>query len=185
VLATTGATSSNINGVVRFSTASAGGNDNIAIDNCHIRDVAGALPVNAIYAAGTTGQLNSGISITNNEIYNFWGAGTNPSNGILITSGNTDWTISGNHFYQQASRAGGGTIIHFGIQIDNSTNGNNFQVLNNYIGGGQASAGGTAWTVTGTNQVGFIGISLNIMTSATSLVQGNTVANFNINSTKF
>lgn len=182
--ATTGATSSNINGVVRFSTASAGGNDNISVDNCHIRDVSGSLPVNAIYASGTAGQLNSGVSITNNEIYNFWGAGANPSNGILIASGNTDWTISGNSFYQTASRVGGGTIIHYGIQIDNSTNGNNFVVENNSIGGGAAGAAGTAWTVTGTAQVGFIGISLNIMTSATSLVQGNKVANFDINSTR-
>lgn len=179
-----GASTNTTNGVVRFSTASAGGNDGINIDYCHIRDVSGSLPVNAIYAAGTAGQLNSNVSITNNEIYNFWGAGTNSSNGVLISSGNTDWTISGNSFYQTASRASGGTVIHYGIQIDNSTNGNNFTIQNNYIGGSTAGAGGTAWTITGANQVGFMGISINIMTSATSLVQGNTIANFNINTTR-
>jgi hypothetical protein len=181
-----GATLGATNGVIRFSDGMSTGNDNIAMDNCHIRDRSDAagLPLNGIYATSIAGAITNNVAITNNEIFNFWGAAAVSSSGIFITSGNTDWTISGNSLYQTASRAGGGTVIHYGIQVDNSTNGNNFTIENNYVGGGAALTAGTAWTITGTSQVGFIGISSNIMTSAISMVQGNTVANFNISTSR-
>ncbi|MBL7779084.1 MAG: T9SS type A sorting domain-containing protein [Chitinophagales bacterium] len=181
-----GATLGSTNGVIRFSDGITTGNDNIIIDRCQIRDRSDAagLPLNGIYATSIAGAITNNVSITNNEIFNFWGAAAVSSNGISITSGNADWTIAGNSLYQTGTRAGGGTVIHYGIQIDNSTNGNNFIVENNYIGGTATNAGGTAWTITGTNQVGFIGIFVNAQTSGSSTIQNNTVANFNISTSR-
>lgn len=182
-----GSTIGATNGVFRISTAGAGnGNDDNTISNCQLRDRSNAVgnPLNIIYALGTSGKENSNITISNNEIFNFWATGTS-TNGILIGNYNLSWDITGNSFYQTASRAASATVIHYGIQIDNSSgNGDDFQILNNYIGGTAASAGGTPWTITGTSQVGFIGISVNTTTSSSNLAQGNTVANFNIASSR-
>lgn len=166
--------------VIGTSTV-ATGNDYNSITYNTIRDRSDATgnPVNAIYAAGTLNRANDNITIDNNHIFNYWSAGGSNS-GILISSYNNTWSITNNSFYQTASRAATKTAIDYGIQIDNSTDGNNFNVTNNYIGGGAPLAAGTAWTITGTAQIGFIGISVNIQTSATSLVQNNTVTNFNI-----
>lgn len=178
----------NTNGVIRFSTSATtgSGNDNNTIEFCQIRDLSSVagLPINGIYALGTNGRENNNITISNNEIFNVWSATTQSSSGILIEAGNTQWTISNNSIYQTATRNATATSIHYGILIDNSTNGNDFQVLDNSIGGTSPLAAGTPWNITGTAQVGFMGISINIMTSAASLVQGNTITNFNINSTR-
>src|SRR5436190_7256749 len=92
-------------GVIAFgATAGANGNDNNTIDNCDIRDGAGT-PTNAVYAIGATGTAamnNSGNIISNSNIYNFSAPNNSDATGVLIVGGYTDWTITGNSFFQTA-----------------------------------------------------------------------------------
>lgn len=179
-----GASTNGTNGVFRISTALGGGvgNDNILIDHCNLRDLSNTtgLPVNGIYALGSTGFENNNVTISNNEIFNFWNA-TTSGNGIFVSTGNTAWNISGNSLYQTNTQTGTGAILRYGIQVIN-TSGNNFNISGNYIGGTQANAGGTPWTVNGSVNQSFIGILLSQNTTLNDgIVNNNTIANFNWN----
>ncbi|MEP7171021.1 MAG: hypothetical protein ABI855_16765, partial [Bacteroidota bacterium] len=159
-----GVNTSTVDGVIVLGTSTTGttGNDFNTIDNCDLQDGA-TTPVNMIYAVGTAAKVNDNITISNNNIFNFWSV-SSATNGILVSSNNSDWTISGNSFYQTASRTATTGKTDNAIQISNAS-GNNFIVTNNYIGGSAASAGGTAWTVGGTVANRFIGIQLNVGTT--------------------
>ncbi|MEO6784633.1 MAG: hypothetical protein ABI318_00765, partial [Chthoniobacteraceae bacterium] len=166
-------------GTVFFSTTTgANGNDNNTIDHCDIGDGA-TTPANGIYSlgsAGTTAQNNSGNTVANCNIFNFYAATAVDSAGVRLDGRNTDWTIIGNSFYQTVSRAAVSANVR-AIYVSN-TSGNNFTVTANFIGGSAPGAGGTAWTTTGTgSSYLFAGIRLNVGTVTSSSVQGNTIAN--------
>jgi M6 family metalloprotease-like protein len=169
-----GAETDGSSGIVYFSTASTAGNDNNTVDNCNITN-AGTRPINAISSSGTAGMENNGITISNNKIYNFFNPG-NTSNGIYIPSNSTDFTISGNSFYETASFAPTAGNSYTAINISN-VSGNNFTVSGNYIGGSAASCAGT-FTKTNAQNNGFTGISLNVGTATASNIQGNTIRGF-------
>ncbi|MEO6404478.1 MAG: T9SS type A sorting domain-containing protein [Ferruginibacter sp.] len=179
-----GVNTSTSQGVIWFTTTTGTtGNDNITIDNCDIKDGA-TTPVNSIYSLGTattTAVNNSAVTISNNNIYNYFSA-TADHYGINLNGGNTDWTITGNSFYQTSSRAVTASNTTGGIRISNSTSGNNFNISGNYIGGTAPSCGGSAQTYTGTASVGVIlrGIQLTVGTTTATSIQGNTIQNFNI-----
>ena len=163
--------------VVFVGTTGANGNDNNTIDHCDIREGGGASST-GIYSLGSTGtsaQANSGNTVSNCNVFNFYSTGADAA-GVRLDVGNTDWSITGNSFYQTASRAAAGVNAR-AIYINN-TSGNNFTVTGNFIGGTASNAGGTAWTTTGTTvQSRFVGIHLNVGTTTPSSVQGNTIAN--------
>ena len=97
--------------------------------HCDIRDGA-TTPANGIYSRGSTGttaQYNSGNTVSNCNVFNFYSHGDFGGRSAGWT-GNTDWTISGNSFYQTASRAAVGAFMR-GIYIEGNTaniTGNNF-----------------------------------------------------------
>ena len=166
-------------GVVRFSaTTGANGNDNNTIDHCDIGDGA-STPTNGIYSSGsnsTTAQNNSGNTISNCNIFNFYAATAIDSAGVRLGGGNTGWSLTGNSFYQTASRAAVSANV-LPIYLAN-TFGNNFTVTGNFIGGSAPNAGGTPWTTTGTSAIyRFVGIQLTVGSATASSVQGNTIAN--------
>jgi len=174
-----GVSPSAASGTVLFSTTTgANGNDNNTIDTCDIRDGA-TTPAKAIYAVGSTGttaQNNSGNTVSNCNIFNFYDPTTLVA-GINLDGGNTDWTITGNSFYQTASRAAAANQL-WPIYCNNPSSGNNFTITGNFIGGSAPSAGGAAWTTTGTSAAyQFQGIRLNVGTTTASSVQGNTIRN--------
>ena len=174
-----GVTTSPSSGVVFFSTTTgASGNDNNTIDNCNIGDGA-TTPTNALYSAGSTGtaaQNNSGNTVSNSNIFNFY-ASLAAAMGVKLDPGSTDWTITGNSFYQTATRPAVAQA-HRVIYVNN-TSGNNYTVTNNSIGGSQPNAGGTAWTTSDTTAAyQFLRIHLNVGTTTPSSVQGNTIKNF-------
>ena len=169
-------------GVVVFSTTTgANGNDNNTIDNCNIGPNA-ANPVIGIFSSGSTTTAatnNSSNIISNNNIFDFF-TSTGVATGVLVSGGNTDWTITGNSLYQTASRAFTAATSGFiGISISN-TSGNNFTVNNNFVGGSAVSAGGAAWTQTGAFTHTFIGIRLSVGATTASNVQGNTIKNVSV-----
>jgi len=191
--------SSNISttsGTIAFSTTTGTtGNDNNTIEYCSIYDGATA-PYVGIYSSGTTTSTthyNSNNTISNNKIYNFLNPAGNegitaPSGGnfftgtdygIKIASGNTSWTISNNSLYRINTTAYTNTTFdatHFGIYV--STDGDGFNVSDNYIGGSGANCSGTPWTLNGTTALSnYRGIQMKTGNTAVSTVSGNVVAN--------
>lgn len=173
-----GSTGAN-NGIVRFGLAGSGaGNDRIAIDHCRIRDRSNAVSAvyNGIYALGTFNKDNDNISITHNEIVNMWGVAAN-TNGILVSTYNSFWTIRGNSIYQTATRTSTGASVHTGIQILNTSSGDGFVLDGNYIGGTAPLAAGTPWVQNGAANSRFVGISVSGSTSGSSTIENNTITN--------
>jgi hypothetical protein len=179
-----GSETSTTSGVVFFSTTTGTtGNDGNTITGNNIGPAGTNLPTNGVFSNGSIGtaaQNNSGNTISNNNIFNFFSAAA-ADWGILVSTGNTDWTITGNSLYQTATRTMTTAATDGGIQINN-TSGNNFVVSNNFIGGSTSSAGGTAWTIAGSIANRFRAISLNVGATTASSVQGNTITNFNFTS---
>ncbi len=173
---------STTSGVVLFSTTTGpNGNDNILIDNCNIGPNV-ANPSNGIYSLGTVtlpAQNNSNNTISNNNIFDWHNATASSGNigGVILSSGNTDWSITGNSFYQTASRSYTSGVTVNGIFISNSS-GNNFNVSNNFIGGAAPLCGGSAWTLTGAAILRAMQFTVG-STTATS-IQGNTIQNISL-----
>ena len=171
-----GVNASFTSGTVLFSTTTgANGNDNNTIDHCDISDGA-STPINCICSAGSTGttaQNNSSNTVSNCNVFNFHFGGGNAA-GVSLVSGSTDWTITGSSFYQTAVR----TAVAAEVWAVYVNTGSNMVVTNNFIGGSAPSAGGTAWTTTGTSAAyRFTGIELRVGTTTPSSVQGNTIQN--------
>jgi hypothetical protein len=136
-----GVNTSASSGTVVFSTTTgANGNDNNTLDTCDLGDGA-STPANGLYALGTTtpaAQANSGNAVTNCNVFNFYASVD--AAGVRLEAGNDSWTLSGNSFYQTASRTAVAANVR-AIYINN-TSGNNFTVTGNSIGGTAPSAGG-------------------------------------------
>ncbi|MCF6130412.1 PKD domain-containing protein [Flavobacterium sp. AS60] len=173
---------STTSGVVLFSTTTgANGNDGNTITNCNIGPNI-ASPTNGVYSVGTTTTAatnNSGNTISNNNIFDYFNA-TADCNGVFLGAGNTDWIISGNSFYQTATRTftTSGSVFH-GIQVTNSS-GNNFAVTGNYVGGSQASCAGSPLTIAGNGVIRLL--RLTVGTTTPTSVQGNTIQNISFTS---
>ncbi|MEI6143606.1 MAG: hypothetical protein WCP85_30290, partial [Mariniphaga sp.] len=166
-------------GILFFGTTNGTiGNDGNTIDNNDITNAMDAnRPINAVFSLGTgTGNENSKNTISNNNIYDFLNRGI-ASFGINLSSNTTAWSISGNSFYETTSFVPTASVAYSVINISNTTNGQNFTVSNNFIGGKAASCGGTAWTKYNAYDNVFYGISLNVGTAIASNVQGNTIKN--------
>jgi len=102
-------------GMVNFTSSNVGnGNDNNTVEYCNITN-AGSRPRNAIFSSGTAGRENSGNIIRNNNIYNFFNAGADISFGINLSSNTTNWTITGNSFYDTETLIPTGANKYYGI----------------------------------------------------------------------
>jgi hypothetical protein len=165
-----GANNNSFNGVVYFSTTtSAYGNDTNTLDHCDIGNGA-SNPANCIYSTGYGAPKNNrGNTVSNCNIFNFFSTGGDQY-GIRLDGGNSDWTITGNNFYQTDYPAA--TPFAVGAIFINDTSGNNFVVCSNTIGG---------WANSDTPAPAaanlFFGIKLNVGSTTPSSVQGNTIQN--------
>ena len=171
-------------GVIIFGTTTGtSGNDNNTVTYCNIHDDGTNFPLYGIYSLGTSTTLNtwnSGITISNNNIYNFYINGGNPV-GIYLAGGSTQWTVTGNSFYQTATRT---PTVATGFNVILMGTGDGHTVSGNFLGGSAPSCGGTPWTVSGTTVANFIyGIRFGTMllTNVNSL-QGNTISNISMGS---
>ncbi len=179
-----GTTSGNI---VFSTTTGTTGNDNNTIDNCDIRDGA-TTPTNIIYSAGTTTTTatnNSNNTISNNNIFNFYNS-TSTSNagvGVNISSGTTDWTISGNSFYQTSTRTTFGAAATMNAVLISNSSGNNFSITGNYVGGTGAQCSGTPLTLNAATTLVFRAIQLTVGTTTATSIQGNTFQNISVTTT--
>ena len=173
-----GVNTSTANGVILFSTTTGTtGNDNNLIEFCDVHEGA-TTPTNCIFNSGTSttlAQYNSNNTIANCNIYN-WFLSSSTSLGISLSTASTDWTINGNSFYQTMARTL--AAAQFSAVNISNTLGNNFVVTNNFIGGSAPLCGGTAMTLTGAGN--FRGFNM-LVGAGTTLVQGNTFQNINLN----
>ena len=169
-------------GTIFFSTGTTTGNDGNIITSNNITSSGATFPTNAIYSAGTsTGVDNSGITISVNNISDYFNAGA-ASNGIFIASNSSGWTITDNKFFQTATRtfATAGSL-HTAIQIVTASGGG-YTINTNTIG--FASAAGTGNTVYAGGQASrFYGMDLTLGASPVSNVQGNTINGFTFSTT--
>ncbi|MDX5443492.1 MAG: fibronectin type III domain-containing protein, partial [Hymenobacteraceae bacterium] len=176
------ATSTNYGSTVLFLTSFVGfnpltGNSNNIVENCNIGPVnpASAFPTYGVVSSGAAATPNVGNIIRNNNIFDFFHA-ANASAGVYLLAGSSDFTVSGNNFYQTQTRTATSANTHYGIWINAGANGNNFMVADNFIGGSAAGATGTAWTLThGTTSLAnrFVGINFSGGTTTASTFQNN------------
>jgi hypothetical protein len=166
--------------------------NNNVIDNCSIDGNADGsssptanVARNGIYSLANNSVINSNNTISNCKIFNwFVASASTTSSGILLSTGNSGWTITGNSFYQTSPRVClSGTTPLIAINISD-INGNNFNISNNFIGGSAPNCGGSAWTQSGADNQ-FVGVLLNAGFTNPSYIDGNTITNINTSTTYF
>ncbi|WP_324326915.1 hypothetical protein, partial [Flavobacterium sp.] len=177
-----GSATASAGGTIIFSTGTSSGNDTNTISGNTIGAAGSNLPLCAIYSAGSSTSIdNSGITISNNNIADYFNAAL-ASYGINVASNSSAWTISGNKFYQNtansaAARTTTTGATHEVIKI-NTTSGVNYAVTGNTIGYQTSGGTGTSF-YSAAVAARFIGIDLAVGTSTASSVQGNTITNMN------
>ncbi len=163
------------NGVILFSTSTvAGGNSNNTISYCSINaTVSGNSGNVCIYSAGTAANANSTNTISNNNIYNFHDRALD-----ITATGSSGWTISGNSIYNGTVSGNINYAAASTLQGIRVLGGSGYSILNNYIGGSAASAGGgTALDTSSTGLLTYTGILLTTSSaSPASNIKGNTIA---------
>ena len=183
------ATSATAGGAINLGgTTLLQGNDNNTITANEIRDRSDVVGTSAIgincvgNSAGSTNAFNSGCTISDNDIHDWYLLNGASQFGILVGGGNTGFSITGNSLYQTVARAhtASGTVTR-GINVSNaspSTAFGGFTISGNFIGGSATGANGSDWTLSSTSTHTFTGIFL-----ATGLipstVQNNTVRKIN------
>ncbi len=164
-------------GNIFFSTGTTTGNDNNTISNCNVGPAGSNLPTKAIFGNGSTTSTaigNSGITINNNNIYDFFGAAVT-SSGVYTGGGCNAWAITNNKFYQTATRTWTTGAQHSPIWLTSTTalsGAQGFTVTGNIIGYSSNTQTGS-YTLTGSTGK-FVGIYFNGIT-------GGTVSNINTN----
>ncbi len=182
-----GASTGSTGAVISFITGDGiTGNNNNTIDHCYITN-SGTRPTNAIFSQGTASIPNTGNIISNNNIFDIFRTDVNFSCGIDIESNSTNYTITGNSFYETTSLVPTVTSTnYYAISINNNSNsdlGNNFIINDNYIGGTAALCAGVAFSVNAPVTFTFHSIYFKGGSATASSIQNNTIKNINIAST--
>jgi hypothetical protein len=153
------------------------GNDANTISYNNIGPWGANLPGKGIYGEGVAGgaaSANSGVIIDHNNIYDFFDP-NQVSIGVLVNTGNDQWTISNNRIYQTAPRAFNIGLIYSGIFITSGAAPyGSFSVVGNVIGFANAAGTGVT-TITGSaNSVRPISIP-QVDNSVPTSIQGNII----------
>jgi hypothetical protein len=137
--------SSTIQGVVFFSTGTTTGNIGNTISNNNIGPAGMNYPIFGISSTGTSATVVNTETISGNNIYDFFSAGS-ASIGINVTAtGNSGWTITNNKLYQTATRVYTTANTHNGIFVGV---GAGYTISGNTIGFANSNGTGT------TNMIG-------------------------------
>lgn len=164
---------------IAFSGGAASGNDNNTVTTCVIRPAGPNTPCNAIGSIGTSALIdNSGIIISNNLIQDYF-APDSASSGVFVSAFSTDWSITGNKFFQITTKTATAGATHRAINI---ATGGGYLVDGNTIGF-ENSTGTGVTTYAGAFASRFVGIELNVAATPTSSVQGNTISGISLSTT--
>ncbi len=168
-------------GVVNIGTTTlTTGNDFNLFDNCNIGDGV-STPTNGIVALGTAAKDNDNNTISNCNIFNYYNS-TSISKGISVGQSNGAWTISGNRFYQTASRAYPAGVHSAITVVATGAPAINFTISNNIIG--FASNTGTGnYIMNSTFATRFNGITLQGITAGSNTISGNQISNIVLTTT--
>lgn len=179
-----GATRGNsTNGVVRFFNGrTIDGNSDNTITHCDISK-SNSSPQVLLYSNTNIG-FNANNTITNNNFHDWFAdasGNTSRNYGLNLGSGNTDWTISTNSFYQTTAQVYTTNAESQAAINISGGKGNGFTINDNFIGGSAPNASGT-WTIdySGNGAPRFNGISINVDTLIDSEIQGNTIKNISL-----
>jgi hypothetical protein len=167
-------------GTILIADGTTTGNDgNQLLDN-NIGDGA-STPTMGISSVGTSTAIsNDNMIVTGNNIYNTHITAAGGANAMNVANSSA-WNISGNKFYQTASRAFSGAALQKAIFISN-TSGVGFTINNNIIGyASSAQTGMTTYTGGGAGR--FTGIEIGVGTSSASEIQGNIINGINFTTT--
>jgi hypothetical protein len=154
------------------------GNFNNTVTYCDIRDGA-TTPANLVNISGISSLLDSNNTFSYNNIYNFFAAATNFSRGIYCPGFVEYLNVIGNSFYQTASRTATGSMTITAIDV-NGSGILSSRIEDNFIGGTEANAAGSAMTFGPTTQnVNLHGIYIS---SATGIytIENNTIKNIDL-----
>jgi CSLREA domain-containing protein len=158
-------------GTIITASGASGGTGTYTINNSQtvasttITSTAG-FPANDIYSSGTSAAIdNSGITVSGNNISDFYSP-TVVSVGVnLGITGNSGWTIQNNKLYQTATRTYTSTNTHNGIFVGV---GSGYTISGNTIG--FANSGGTGTTNIVGNNVALTGFPSSYTTTGTANV---------------
>ncbi|CAF4694351.1 unnamed protein product [Rotaria sp. Silwood1] len=166
---------SNLIGTVWFSIGTTTGNENNVISNSDIGPEGLNLPTCAVYSAGTSGTiLNDNNTISGCNIFDFFNASSISYAVQLTGTGNSNWNIQNNKFYQTGARTYTAGFQHVVISIGTGVG---YVVTGNTIG--YASNSGTgAYTMLGANTTRFLGITGAFLTGTTSRISNNIFRSF-------
>lgn len=166
-------------GTIYFSTSGFYGNSNNTISSCTVSAAGVNCPGNAILSLGSAIGANVGNVIQNCSISDYFSPSFITA-GIQLAANNSNWTISGNKFFQSALRTYTAAVVHRAIYI---TSGSSHIVTNNTIGFSSASGTGT-YAMTATVAARFAAIELSsTIGAAASSIQGNTITAITLTTT--
>ena len=178
-----GTTASLNSGVIAFQSGVTNGNDNNLIDSCDIDGMSSAAI--CLYSAGSTGNTtieNSSDTVSNCNIFNN-NQTTGNTYSIYLATGNTDWFIINNSFYQTVARACIVSGVFYGIYALATTDTDTHYISNNYLGGNSRGALGTLslnGPTTGPSvYIGYVGMHIETGGPANSIIN-NTIRNISV-----
>jgi hypothetical protein len=162
------------------------GNSNNLITNNNFTGINATTsrPYMCIYSLGTAGKLNRNNTVSNNNFFDFYRT-SSTTYGVYAHTNSSNWTITGNHFYETTNLVVTGNASYINIRVLDATNGTGHVISNNFIGGKAPNAGGGQMNISSsTNQPIYYGILANSSngTATPSSMNGNTIANLSINS---
>jgi|APTNR8051073442_1049403.scaffolds.fasta_scaffold04033_1 hypothetical protein len=165
-------------GVVVIAGVSAlGGCSTNLIEQNNITNEGGNRPMFAINCKISTGAINSGNIIRNNNIYNTINLNNSGETAAINASGaNPSLNVEGNSIYEETTVVPTNTAAYYFIKIS-STDNTDITISGNYIGGTEPLCGGTKLTKSSANSNQFAGIYLKVGTSIKSEIQGNIISN--------
>ena len=137
---------------------SSGTNSNNTFDYCTIKDASGGKPAVGINSYDATN--NNQTTVSNCNIANF------TAYGLMISTSQTAWTITGNSFYADYSITGAQAIYMIHI-----TTGTGYTITGNYFGG--QAAGCTVGNYTLSSAYQFYPIHFASCTAGTITINGN------------
>jgi len=175
-------------GVVAFlGTNNATPNSNNIIEYNRISGLSATnRPTSGLFSAGTASYRNSHNSVRFNDFKNLFNPTSLLGYHIAIADNNNEWTIEGNHFYEEEtlSTSASSEQIYSFVWLQPFLSGEGFIVKDNFMGGTAPNAGGGPLTKNNTTTSRFYGIYMSLRTSAgvgssvESEVTGNIIRNF-------
>lgn len=158
-------------GLITFPQVAGTANNNNTTDHCNFSGIAGGTYRCAVYSSGSAAK-NTGNIISNNNFADCFVAGV-PAQAVYLLGNNTNWSLTGNRFYQSALRSFTANTMVASIVVQS---GSGYNVSNNIIGFANNAGTGVA-TFTSSAAVNYyLGIYISAEAGPASEVQGNVIS---------